>query len=245
MSTTNLDQNKLSLYVSQTGNDSFNQLGRESNSDNILTKRGITTFATFTLSEAAVLPLPVTLTSFDAKRMGADALVTWETASEINSKGFEVQVSTDGKVFRTLGSVASASPNSTKKTSYRYFDTEANKVGTRYYRLRQIDIDGKDAFFAPRTVLFTGNALATAMVAYPNPIVGSELRLVLQSVAAGKGTLRITDMTGRVIRQESVELTSGTSDLSVKALGDLKAGMYLVGVTLPTGETQNLKIVKQ
>ena len=241
-----VDESRLSLYVSSLGGNSFFQLGRDSNSDNVLVKNEVTSFATFTLSEQrGELPLPVTLTTFEAKRMGADALVTWETASEFNSKGFEVQVSTNGKEFRTLGSVASASPNSMKKTSYRYVDTEANKVGTRYYRLRQIDIDGKNAFFAPRTVLFTGNALATAMVAYPNPIVGSELRLVLQSVAAGKGTLRITDMTGRVIRQESVELTSGTSDLSVKALGDLKAGMYLVGVTLPTGETQNLKIVKQ
>ena len=214
--------------------------------NNTVTRNGLPSLSRFVLTLGdRQNPLPVTLTSFNAKRMGADVLVTWETASEINSKGFEVQVSTDGEEFRTLGSVASASPNSAKKTSYRYVDTETNKVGTRYYRLRQIDIDGKDAFSAPRTVLFTGNALATAMVAYPNPIVGSELRLVLQSVAAGKGTLRITDITGRVIRQESVELTSGTSDLSVKALGDLKAGIYLVGVTLPTGETQNLKIMKQ
>ncbi|OGX83459.1 hypothetical protein BEN47_04015 [Hymenobacter lapidarius] len=241
-----VDESRLSLYVSTNGGNTFFQLGRDSNSNNILVKNGVTTFATFTLSEQqGALPLPVTLTTFDAKRVGTDALVTWETASEFNSKGFEVQVSTDGKQFRTLGSVASASANSTKKTSYRYVDTEANKVGTRYYRLRQIDIDGKDAFFAPRTVLFTGKALATAMVAYPNPINGNELRLVLQSVVAGKGLLRITDMTGRLIRQESVELSSGISDLSVKNLGDLKAGLYLVGVTLPTGETQNLKIVKQ
>ena len=241
-----VDESRLSLYVSTTGGNTFFQLGRDSNSDNILVENGVTTFATFTLSEQqGALPLPVTLTTFNAERMGADALITWETASEFNSKGFEVQVSTDGQQFRTLGSVASATANSTKKTNYRYVDTEANKVGTRYYRLRQIDVNGKDAFFNPRTVLFTGKALATAMVAYPNPINGSELRLVLQSVVAGKGQLRITDMTGRVIRQESIELTSGISDLSVKNLGDLKAGLYLVGVTLPTGETQNLKIVKQ
>ncbi|WP_158010219.1 T9SS type A sorting domain-containing protein [Hymenobacter glacialis] len=240
-----VDENKLSLYLSTNGTNTYSQLGRDGLSNNVLVKNEITAFNTFTLSEALVNPLPVTLTTFNAERMGADALITWETASEFNSKGFEVQVSTDGQQFRTLGSVASATVNSTKKTNYSYVDTEANKVGTRYYRLRQIDVNGKDAFFSPRTVLFTGNALANAMVAYPNPINGSELRLVLQSVVAGKGQLRITDITGRVIRQESVELTSGVSDLSIKNLGDLKAGMYLVGVTLPTGETQNLKIVKQ
>lgn len=243
-STTNLDQNKLSLYVSQTGGNTFNQLGRESNSGNLLVKRGVTTFATFTLSEAAVLPLPVTLIAFNAKRVGDDALVTWETASEINSKGYNVQVSTDGKTFRTVGFVASESANSIVAKSYSFTDTEKNKVGVRYYRLEQLDLDGKTAFFAPRAVTFEGRATASGVLAYPNPFT-NEVRLNLTSATEGNALVRISDMTGRLVGQRQIVLTKGANDVEVTSVSDLKGGLYLLNVTLPNGETKTMKVVKQ
>ena len=52
-------------------------------------------------------------------------------------------------------------------------------------------------------------------------------------------------MTGRMVRQQPIDVTAGTSDLTVEKLGDLKMGMYLVRLTLPSGQVQNLKVVKQ
>ncbi|WP_082684939.1 T9SS type A sorting domain-containing protein [Hymenobacter sedentarius] len=215
--------------------------------NNTVARPGLSSLTRFTLTLGdRANPLPVRLTAFDAKRMGADVLVTWQTASEENSKGYDVQVSTDGKVFRMLASVPSANPNTMKLNSYSYLDTEKNKAGTRYYRLRQVDLDGKETFFAPVSVSFDGKVAETTLVAYPNPFNGfDKLHVALTSIAGGKGHLRITDMTGRTIRQESVELNSGLTDLSVNGLADLKAGIYIVNLTLPTGEVKNLKIVKQ
>lgn len=244
--TTNLDQNKLSLYVSVTGGNTFNQLGRDSNVGNVLTKRSVTTFATFTLSEAAVLPLPVTLKNFDAKRIGDNALVTWQTASEENSKGYEVQVSTNGTQYRTLAFIPSAALNTMQATAYSYVDKEANKMGKRYYRLHQIDIDGKSALFAPVAVSFENDAKASDFAAYPNPLnAGNELHITLQSAAEGTAKLLVSDMTGRTLQQQNIVLTGGLTDASVAGISDLKAGVYLVRITLPTGETKNLKVVKQ
>ena len=62
---------------------------------------------------------------------------------------------------------------------------------------------------------------------------------------AGKGQMTITDMTGRTVSRQSVDLTSGSNDVTVTTLRDLKAGLYLVKFTLPTGEMKNLKVVKQ
>lgn len=242
-----VDQSKLSLYVSTTGGDTFTQLGRDSNSGNILVKNGVTTFATFTLSEQqGLLPLPVTLVTFDAKRTGADALVTWQTASELNNKGYNIQVSTNGKDFRTIGFVGSATPNSTRVTDYSFTDAEKNKVGVRYYRLEQLDIDGKVNYFAPRAVSFDGKATeggATAF-AYPNPFT-SDVRLNIASVSEGKGSVRINDMTGRLVAQRQITLVNGVNEVELPNLGELKSGIYLVHVTLPTGEVKNLKVVKQ
>jgi hypothetical protein len=238
----------LTIFVSTNSGGTFNLVGRDGPVDqtnNRVTKTGVRTFATFTLGDSQN-PLPVRLTAFDAQRLGADALVTWKTASEQNSKGYEVQVSTNGTTFRTLAEVPSATPNSKGATEYRYLDTEKNKTGTRYYRLRQIDLDGKDAFFAPRSVSFSGKASESAVAAYPNPYTGSDdLHLTLQSATAGPGKLLITDMTGRAVRTETIELTSGLTDFTVAGMKELKTGMYLVRVTLPTGETKNVKVVKQ
>ena len=212
---------------------------------NTVTQINVRAINTITLGDSQK-PLPVNLTAFDAKRVGTDALVTWETASEQNSRGYDVQVSTTGKEFRTLTSVPSAAPNSNRTTQYRYIDTEANKTGTRYYRLRQVDLDGKEAFYSAVAVSFTGKASESALVAYPNPLSGTEqLHLTYQSATAGQGQLRITDMTGRLVRQQSLDVTAGTTDLAVEQLSSLKNGMYLVRLTLPSGQVQNLKVVKQ
>ncbi|MCC3151934.1 T9SS type A sorting domain-containing protein [Hymenobacter sp. BT770] len=244
--TGSVDQNKLSLFISTTGGNTFLQLGRDSNSGNILVKNNVTQFNTFTLSEQiGALPLPVTLVAFDAKRVGADALVTWQTATELNNKGYNVQVSTDGKGFHTIGTITSASPNSTKATNYSFTDTEKNKYGVRYYRLEQMDVDGKLNYFAPRGVSFDGKATDGAnALAYPNPFT-SDVQLNIASVSEGKGSVRINDMTGRLVAERQIELANGVNDVHLSNLGELKSGIYLVHVTLPTGEVKNLKVVKQ
>ena len=242
----NIDETDLAIFKATNNGPPYAFVGGTPNPGlNTITKSGVGAINTITLGSKSN-PLPVRLTAFDAKRIGTDALVTWETASELNSRGYEVQISTTGKEFRKLASVASATPTTNRTTQYRYIDTEANKSGTRYYRLRQIDLDGKEAFFNPVAVSFTGKATETALVAYPNPLNGNEqLHLTFQSANAGKGQISITDMTGRIVRQQPIDVTAGTSDLTVEKLGDLKMGMYLVRLTLPSGQVQNLKVVKQ
>jgi hypothetical protein len=246
--TSNIPEQNLIIFLSSNSGNTFSAIGRDGAVDqanNTVTKSGVTNFATFTLGDQNN-PLPVRLTAFDAKRLGNNALVTWQTATEENSKGYEVQSSTDGKEFRTVAFVPSAAPNSTKLTNYSYEDKSAYNATTVYYRLHQMDLDGKDAYFGPRTVNFDGKAVAAALVAYPNPYDSNdELHLAVQSENAGQGRLRITDMTGRTVREESVELNKGLSDMPVSGTKELKSGIYMVRVTLPSGATQNLKVVKQ
>jgi hypothetical protein len=246
--TSSIPEPNLIIFLSSNSGNTFGAVGRDGAVDvvnNVVRKTGVTNFATFTLGDQNN-PLPVRLTAFDAKRLGNSALVTWQTATEENSKGYEVQSSTDGKEFRTVTYVPSAAPNSTKLTNYSYEDKTTYNVNTVYYRLHQIDLDGKDAYFGPRTVNFDGKAVAATLVAYPNPYDSNdELHLAVQSDDAGKGRLRITDMTGRMVREESIELNKGVSDMAVSGMKELKSGIYLMRVTLPSGATQNLKVVKQ
>ena len=244
----NIDENDLVLFISNNSGNTFTPLGRTSinTSTNELTRDGVTgvnTTVTFTLGDR-LNPLPVTLTTFAAKRVGVDALLSWQTASELYSKGFNVQVSTDGKEFRTIGFVPSASPNSVRVTNYHYTDAEKNKSGLRYYRLQQVDLDGQSTYFAPRAVSFDGQNLTAGLVAYPSPFT-SEMRLSLNSAVQGQGLVSIKDMTGRSVAQRQVALGQGSNDVEMANLTGLKSGIYLVHVTLPSGQVQNVRVVKQ
>jgi hypothetical protein len=238
----------LALFVSTSGGNQFGGLGRDAldTQNNVLTKTGVRTFATFTLGDIDK-PLPVSLTGFDAKRVGADALVTWQTASEQNNKGYNVQVSNDGKAYRNIGFVASETPNSNSPKAYTFTDTEKNQAGVRYYRLEQLDLDGKSTFFAPRVVTFEGKAAETSstIVAYPNPLNNEILHLSLNSSVSGTAVVRIMDMTGRQVGQRQVAITLGSNDVTVENMSELKSGLYILNVMLPSGEKKTMKVTKQ
>jgi len=189
-------------------------------------------------------PLPVSLTAFSATAAGVNANLAWTTASEKNSSGFEVQVSATGTSYRKLAFVASKSPNSQQQQNYTYVDTEAGKTGTRYYRLRQIDLDGADSYSPVRTVNFSGNALATTASAYPNPFT-SYVDLNIDAATAGTAPVRVQliDMTGRIVREQLISVENAS--LRLNSLDGLNSGLYLAKVSLPNGATQTLRIQKQ
>ncbi|MGI4862946.1 MAG: T9SS type A sorting domain-containing protein [Janthinobacterium lividum] len=238
--------NVLSLFRSATGT-SFTNLGFTSRDGNLntVTTNNVQVFNILTLGDERN-PLPVSLVAFNAKRLGSDALITWETAMERDNRGFEVQVSTDGVTFRTVGFVASNTPDSNTHLAYSYTDTEANKSGIRYYRLHQLDYSGKDDYSPVRAVSFAaaGDAVAT-LTAYPNPFSNDEIKLALQSTDAGQATLRLTDLTGRQVSAQSFTAVKGVTEVSIDQASQLAAGSYMAQITSPSGEVKTVRIQKR
>ncbi|RZK41883.1 MAG: hypothetical protein EOO61_05710, partial [Hymenobacter sp.] len=131
----NIDENDLALFVTTNKGNTFTNLGRTSinTSTNNLILDGVTAFAipttTFTLGDRTN-PLPVELVAFDAKRSGANALITWATASERNSAGFEVQVSTDGLSFNNPKLQTASNTDLKKGAVYLFEDVAAGVDAT-------------------------------------------------------------------------------------------------------------------
>jgi hypothetical protein len=250
----NIDENNLAVFVTTNKGNTFSNLGVTGSPDttnDIVTLIGTTNFAvpstTFTLGDKTN-PLPVELVAFDAKRSGSNTLVTWQTATEKNSAGFEVEVATDGVQFKKLAFVASKSANSTTDTFYSYTDAEAGKSGVRYYRLRQVDLDGQSAYSPVRAVSFAGttDAAVASLSSYPSPFTNSsQATLVVQAPAAGTAQLQLMDLMGRVIANRAVTTVAGISELAVPNASELAAGTYLVKVSFATGEVKTLRIQKR
>ncbi len=247
--TGSIPEQNLTIFVSSNSGNTFALIGRNGSvntTDNTVTRTGVTTFATFTLGDTE-RPLPIVLSAFNAVRSGSSALITWATASETNNKGFNVQVSADGAVYRNLGFVTSKAANSSQALGYSYSDTEEGKAGTRYYRLEQVDLDGKTSYSPVRAVNFDGAAAsAITLVAYPNPFNSNDLvGLSLQGGAPTEGIVyvKLIDMTGRTVRDQRLSLNG--ANLPLGDVSDLRSGLYVAKVTLPDGTTQTVRVQKQ
>jgi Secretion system C-terminal sorting domain len=87
------------------------------------------------------MTIPVELVNFTAKKSGNANKLAWQTASELNNNYFDVQRSTGGATFQNIGQVKGAG-NSIALNNYEFMD-ETPTVGTNYYRLQQVDVNGK------------------------------------------------------------------------------------------------------
>ncbi len=107
--------------------------------------------------------LPVELTGFTAHASGAAAVLAWQTASETNNTGFDVQIADAGSdVFRSLGFVAGS--GTTLEAQTYGFVTRSLAPGTYAFRLKQIDLDGASEFgpTVEVTIAAQGDALTAA-----------------------------------------------------------------------------------
>lgn len=116
-------------------------------------------------------PLPVSLMEYTATLVNKnDALLVWTTASEINNDYFQVDKSPDGFGFTDIAHVKGAG-NSNKILNYSYTDNDLPE-GTYYYRLKQVDFDGKSEYFDIKAISSYNAETSCELFIKPNPCVG-------------------------------------------------------------------------
>ena len=95
---------------------------------------------------------PVELTKFEAKSNQNKVYLNWATATELNNDHFEIQHSDNGEDFKPIGQLKG---NGTTPIGAVYnFVHLTPSVGINYYRLKQVDVDGKYEYSPIRSVLF-------------------------------------------------------------------------------------------
>ncbi len=178
-----------------------------------------------------VNPVPVVFTSFTAEKAGKVDLIKWSTSTEINSKNFEVQRSVDGVTFNTLGNVA-AKGNSTVTSNYSFIDAEP-VIGINYYRLKQVDINGKFVLTPVKSVKFDNNTQSDVSL-FPNPA-----KEMVTIECKDMKDITILDYLGKVvINQKGVNQQQ--YNINVKGLSK---GTYLVQVKTIKGEVKTEKLI--
>lgn len=182
---------------------------------------------TFNIAVSGVV-LSVKMLYFKVEHVANKNIVRWSTAQEQNNKGFEVQYSFNGKDFNQLCFVDSKAVNGNSSSALSYETADASATGNLYYRLKQIDKDGKAWFSEIIFVRGESNKDAFYKI-YPNP-VKNLLNLMINSSSENKIKLEVKDVTGRSLIQTNDALAKGLNHLTLNT-SSLAGGSYVLKVT--------------
>jgi hypothetical protein len=189
-------------------------------------------------------PLPVVFKSFSGKNIGGYNKLVWETASEKNNQYFELLHSTDGEAFYPIGTV-DAKANNSQGADYSFVH-ETPVVGRNYYRLRQVDYDGKSEAYDKLVVLIVEPGLIGLDFAMsPNPTDRSSVTLHIAKETELGVHLRLIDLFGRVLMERNIEGdTRNYADIEFAFARPLPAGVYLVELTQGVRRTAKRLVIR-
>jgi hypothetical protein len=136
--------------------------------------------------------------SFIAKPATSTIINEWITATETNNRGFDIQKSTNGKEFTTIGWVdGNGTTDNSSDYSFEDKDVRANVV--YYYRLKQIDNDGKESLSKVVASVIKDISVVVYDV-FPNPYKDmTQLRYIITRPA--NVTIEISDILGRMVKK--------------------------------------------
>ena len=158
-------------------------------------------------------------------------------ALEINNNYFDVQRSFNGRTFESAG-IVNGRINSSVITDYNFTDYNAsNTVGLIYYRLKQVDLDGR---FSYSNVITVKNNIAELFSIYPNPAVDF-VTIKTSPNSSTKINYRLINSNGKLVKEGNI------SGASIKInLENVAAGLYFIKVTDANGkaETKTINIIK-
>jgi hypothetical protein len=205
------------------------------------TKQYLTSFSPIAAcGTTSTQTLPVALKNFILSKENSRVQLDWETSSESNNAGFEIQRSTDGfKTFETIGFVE-GSGSSVATSSYTF--TDASASGTMvFYRLKQIDFEQKATFSEVKYIMLS--KLVGESMIYPNPTTGIVIvtidgieteTKVEYSIIGSDGLVKVLKrkMTGKDV---SCQLS--------KDIQNLKNGAYTIIITTAK-ERHSIKLIR-
>ena len=181
--------------------------------------------------------LPIQLNSFTATKNNADILLRWQTAMEQNCDRFNVQRSTDGSNFTTIGTIR-ATGNTSIATDYQFADQTAKDLSgikTVFYRLETVGVDANKTYSPIVSVKLDNDK--EGLLVLQNPVV-NDLRLQVLSTEKKNADLTITDAQGRQLLKKQVILNNGNNSIAIP-LDGLPRGLYYV--TMVAGDLRQTR----
>lgn len=186
-------------------------------------------------------PLPVKFRDISATQKGSGVTVNWSTAGEYNNKYFEVERSLDGVNWAPMSKVNGAG-NSTAILKYNAYDARPS-AGYNYYRVKQVDVDGKSDYSSVVKVKITVEQTGVSVLT--NPFV-NRITVDFLSNSSQSVNVRLVDISGKLIASEKWQISKGSTRINFEKVANLQRGMYILTVTDNNSNViYNNKLMKQ
>jgi hypothetical protein len=192
-------------------------------------------------SETSIVPftvdgvVPLKWQYISAVLQDKNGLIKWGTATEVSTKEFIVEHSTDARSFASIG-VQSAAGNSNTTSNYNF--THLNlPVGLNYYRIKQIDLDGSFSYSAVVTLL-NKNGLKNNILA-PNP--ATNYSLLVFAKPTYQASIRIINTNGAIV--SNYKIGDGNTQFNIDVT-KLSAGVYTVEI-LNNNQKESISLLKK
>lgn len=166
--------------------------------------------------------LPIQLSNFFVEEVENKAEIIWTTVTELDNEFFTVLHSINGMDFREIERIAGAGTSNTP-TNYKVYDLNP-ALGINYYRLKQIDFDGRETLSEIKAIKFRG----TKYIDVVPTMVVNQVRIDIPEPFDLGAILKIFDSNGRMVFLSQF----GSSEIrKTLDLSNFSAGNYLVKVS--------------
>lgn len=193
---------------------------------------GYTNFSPFSVTSNSS-GLPLRFLSFTGTPVEDDVQLKWTTDNEVNTSHFEVEFSYNNSSFIKLGTVTAVNAAGTNNYSYKHLAPSGNVL---YYRLKQVDLDGR---FVYSSTIRVNRKSVNAITLTPNP--AAFVTTLLFSTPAERMTLRMFSSSGQLVLQQQVNEGARQHRIDVSKL---TAGVYLIQLQTAEG-IQTFRFMKQ
>ncbi len=185
--------------------------------------------------------LPVVWNGISATNQGTYNLVKWSTSSELNTDHFEVEVRhEDDQAFNLVDRVK-ATGNSATVSNYQLNDKDIERIGRYYYRVKLIDLDGKEDYTKTVSVV-VGREVNLALSLFPNPTV-NQVSLSYELVVDSDVKVSLYDIKGSVVQRVLIDdyREAGYHEEGID-LRDIPADTYLLRIVID-GRVYNKRLI--
>lgn len=193
----------------------------------VFTLEGLTDLASdqFPLQSA----LPVTLLNFSASLRNDITSLYWEVEDQVNFSHYEIERKGITGNFISIGNRSAV--NNGGRISYTFNDNLAGlNENIFYYRLKMVDLDGKFKYSNTVMVRRNDNYLTGVSIS-PNPLTNiREATIRMNATVSGIATVRIIDMSGKILLQQQNNLNPGINSIMINSQSYLAPGVYTVQV---------------
>lgn len=163
-------------------------------------------------------PLPIELLYFKVDKLGSSIVIKWATLMEMNNDYFEIERSSDGINFHTISEI-NGSGSKNQLITYTFSDNSFNLSGVIYYRLKQVDFDGRSETFNIVALKLNSDISSDLLFVYPNP-AENFIKVYSTELVKKEFMYEIINLNGNIV---SNGMSMWSQPLSIT---DLNPGVY-------------------